>query len=142
MVHLEIDSFVVKFKNLCSAGYKATLALDVEDGKASVCLRANLGHVPPQPYRPPHHVYRGPSYHCRQERRKAAKSAAASAALSNNIIGAEVDTSDQAEEAQIKSTVVSVQDKIETQEAEEAIEDSKMQETVESVEKVSENFEC
>ena len=78
MTHLEIDSFVVKFKNLCSAGYKATLTLDAEDGKASVCLKANLGYVPPpfpsaQPYRPPPHG--GPSYYRRQGRRKAAQSA-------------------------------------------------------------------
>ena len=138
MTHLEIDSFVVKFKNLCSAGYKATLTIDAEDGKASVCLKANLGDVSPpflfpQPYRPLHHVYRGPSYHRRQERRKAAKSAAVPAAPSDNIIDAaeQVDTSNQAEQTQIISTVVSVQDKEETQEAEEAIKDSEIDELAE-----------
>ena len=38
--------------------------------------------------------------------------------------------------------IVSVEDKEETQEAEEAIKDSEMQETDEVVEKVSENFKC
>ena len=87
--------------------------------------------------------YRGPSYHRRQERRKAAKSAAAPAAPSKNITDAEqVDKSDQAEEAHLISTVVSVQDQVETQEAEEAIKDSEMQKSVELAEKVSDNFEC
>ena len=87
--------------------------------------------------------YRGPSYHRRQERRKAAKSAAAPAAPNNNITDAEqVDKSDQAEEAHLISTVVSVQDQVETQEAEEAIKDSEMRKSVELAEKVSDNFEC
>ena len=85
-------------------------------------MKTNLGHVPPpvlspQPY---------PSYHRRQERRKAAQSAAAPDASSNiSIINVEqANTSDQAEQAQIVSTVVSVEDMLETQVAEETIENS------------------
>ena len=80
MAHLEIESFVLKFRNLCSAGYKATLSVEAEDGKASICLKADIGYVPPS-FPPPHshgpppRVHRSPSYYRRQERRKAAAAA-------------------------------------------------------------------
>ena len=64
---------MTKFRQLWSAGYNATLTLEAVDGKASVCLKSELGgfdspvqshHYPPPPYR-------GPSYRRRQERRRA-----------------------------------------------------------------------
>ena len=68
MANSEIDSFVLKFKNLQYAGLKASLT-----------LRANLGYLPP----PHHHGYnrgpqvnRPPAYFRRQECRKAARVAA------------------------------------------------------------------
>ena len=88
---------------------------------------------PLQPYRPPPH--RGPSYYHRQERRKAAESAAAPNATSNIIVDAEqVDTPDQAEQARNMLTVVSEQDQQETPKAEEAIDNSEMQEPVDLAE--------
>ena len=80
MASNEIDSFVLKFRNLCYAGLKATLTLDAENGEAFVSLKAGLGHLPAPSIVPPHYhhghkplsAYRGPAYHRRQERRKAA----------------------------------------------------------------------
>ena len=79
MASSEIDSFVLKFKNLQYAGLKASLTLETENGESIVTLRANLGYLPP----PNHHGYnrgsqvnRPPAYFRRQERRKAARVAA------------------------------------------------------------------
>ena len=79
MAIVELDSFVTKFRHLLSAGFNATLTLEAVNGKATVCLRSELGvSVPPPPcdYRhrqPP--LQRGPAYWRRQERRKAAAAA-------------------------------------------------------------------
>ena len=142
MAHLEIESFVLKFRNLCSAGYKATLSVEAEDGKASICLKADIGYVPP-PFPPPHshgpppRVHRSPSYRRRQERRKAALAAsydatpADKAAVNNH----------EAEQAPCTPTEVSVEV---IEENEEVIENSEEEEeeTVQSAEKLKENFEC
>ena len=82
MAHCEVDSFVSKFKYLCHAGIKATLQIEGVGGEASVTLTARLGpiHPPPphalEPNGQPSRYYRGPSYRCRQEQRKAAREAA------------------------------------------------------------------
>ena len=76
MAHCEVDSFVNKFKFLCSAGYKATLTIEASEGEAFVTLKTGLGHiVPPCPIKKSYR--RGPSYQRRQERRQAARAAAA-----------------------------------------------------------------
>ena len=77
MAHYEIDSFVIKFKQLWLAGTKATLKIEAVDGQASVILTAGLGHPPPLAPGPhghdqPPRQHRGPAYLRRQERRKAA----------------------------------------------------------------------
>ena len=155
MAHQEIDSFVLKFRNLCRAGYTASLCMEAEDGKASITLKAKLGHVPPpflsphlHPHGPSHRVHRGPSYLRRQERRKAAKTAAAAApscnesqaeqAITINHID-ETDATNQAEEAQIVTVEVSEKD---IQEEEEPNKDFEKQETIQIAEKLTENFEC
>ena len=76
MANSEIDSFVLKFKNLQYAGLKASLTLETENGESFVTLRANLGYLPP----PNHHGYnrgppvnRPPAYFRRQECHKAAR---------------------------------------------------------------------
>jgi hypothetical protein len=51
----EIDSFVVKFKNLWHSGRIATLTINSEAGKAKVTLQAKLGDAPPPPAQLPHH---------------------------------------------------------------------------------------
>ena len=76
----EIESFVLKFKNLCHAGLKATLTLEAENGEAFVSLKAGIGCLHP-PFPPPHSPGypsqpRSPSYYRRQERRKATTAAA------------------------------------------------------------------
>ena len=75
----ELDSFVTKFRNLCLAGFQATLTCEAVDGKASVTLKAALGPIPPSFHghgQHPGHQHRGPSYQRRQERRQAARKAA------------------------------------------------------------------
>ena len=66
MAHCEVDSFVNKFKFLCSAGYKATLTIEASEGEAFVTLKTGLGHiVPPCPIKKSY--CRRPSYQRRQE---------------------------------------------------------------------------
>ena len=82
MASREIESFVLKFKNLQYAGIKASLTLEAENGEAFVTLKANLGCLPPPSWHREHDqglrrpVHRSPSYFRRQERRKAATAAA------------------------------------------------------------------
>ena len=76
MAHIEVDSFVTKFKNLWSAGFKATLTIEAVNGEASVHLMSSLGALQPRHHHGPHP--RGPAYQRRQERRhQAARVAAA-----------------------------------------------------------------
>ena len=74
----ELDSFVQKFNQLWKAGFTAHLDLDTHAGNAWVGLRVQLGPVPvgpvPHPYYPPPSRHRGPSYHRRLEKRRAARS--------------------------------------------------------------------
>ena len=106
MAHCEVDSFVEKFKHLWHAGIKATLKVEAVGGEASITLTTGLGHIPPPPPLvnplPPNGQYsgcyrRGPSYQRRQERRKAARVAAAAVQVDVSL----------AEEAINSSTAVS-----------------------------------
>ena len=58
----EIDSFILKFKNLLLSGRNATLVLKSNAGNAEVSLNVDIGQVPPPPAL---HVYQwsrdGPS---------------------------------------------------------------------------------
>ena len=47
MARVEIDSFVLKFKNLLLSGRNATLVIKSTAGKAEVSLNVELGDVPP-----------------------------------------------------------------------------------------------
>ena len=69
MANAEVDSFVTKLKHLWHSGYKASLNIEVCDGKASVTLAAEVGYAlpPSSPVKG-----RGPSYRRRQERRRKA----------------------------------------------------------------------
>ena len=72
----QLQSFVIKFRQLWAAGETAHLDLDTHAGKAWVGLRVQLGgpvHHQHYPSRPQH---RSPAYHRRQERRQAARAAA------------------------------------------------------------------
>lgn len=49
--HFEIDNFVIKFKNLWSAGLDATLNIESNAGQAFVILKLGLerpSQIPPQ----------------------------------------------------------------------------------------------
>ena len=147
MAHTEIDSFVLKFKYLCSAGFKATLNVEAEDGKASIYLKANLGYTPSSFLHLYHHgssprVHRGPSYYRRQARRKTAQTAAA-ATSSHTLQADQADQADTsnlvAEQAPSTPTIVSEEDIIED---ENKIENEENEETVQLAEKLNEKCEC
>ena len=44
MSHIELDSFLFKFKCLWQAGYKASLKVETIAGEAKVVIEAGLGH--------------------------------------------------------------------------------------------------
>ena len=44
MATVELESYVTKFKHLCSVGIHATLNFDCNEGEATVSLKANIGH--------------------------------------------------------------------------------------------------
>ena len=75
----EIDSFVLKFKNLLVNGVKASLMLEADNGEAFVTLKAGVGLCTPMDCFPPNigpkyfypnYNHRSPSYRRRQERRR------------------------------------------------------------------------
>ena len=132
MAYIEIDSFVQKFKNLWHAGLKATLNVETENGEAFVTLKAGLGYSPPPLNFPvPHgHVlrtYRGPSYHCRQERRQAARADAAAGNVASRLQAEQVSDTDETSGEKI---------------AEEANETSEMKKNEKEAEQAVNNFEC
>ena len=76
---LELSSFLTKFKQLCSAGYEATLVLKSTNGQASVSLDVKLGTVESSSINAPStgvssafkpRRKRSPAYHRRQELRR------------------------------------------------------------------------
>ena len=83
MFDIELNSFIVKFQQLRSAGRYAHLDLHCEGGQSFVSLRVQLGEAGQQPHHRHHQqvrrgLRRSPAYHRRQERRRAARQAAAS----------------------------------------------------------------
>ena len=75
----QIQSFIFKFHQLWAAGETAHLDLDTHAGKAWVGLRVQLGNPAHQQQCPSRPQHRSPSYYRRQERRQAARVAAAEA---------------------------------------------------------------
>ena len=73
MVHLELDSFYVKFKNLLRAEKDATLTLKSEAGRAFVTLSVDLGHVLSEQDLLPRGSRNGPARVRRREKRAAAR---------------------------------------------------------------------
>ena len=79
MARKEIDSFILKFKNLLLSGRNATLVLKSNAGKAEVNLSVELGDVLSQPHsqhRQRHGPRNGPSRERRRIRRAEARKAA------------------------------------------------------------------
>ena len=76
MARAEIDSFILKFKNLLLSGRNATLLIKSNAGKAEVNLSVELGEIPPPPDQ--QHFQRsrnGPSRQRRRLRRAAERTA-------------------------------------------------------------------
>ena len=74
MVHVELDSFYVKFKHLLRAEKDATLTLKSEAGRAFVTLTLDLGHVlSEQDLHPRGGSRNGPARIRRREQRAAAR---------------------------------------------------------------------
>ena len=76
----ELNSFITKFKSLCSAGFNASLQINSKDGCATVSLSVEVGYLPSvTPAGKPKKQKRSPAYYRRQERRKEAKKISATA---------------------------------------------------------------
>ena len=74
MVHHELDSFYVKFKNLLLTEKDATLTLKSEAGRALITLSVDLGHVlSAEDQLPPSRHRNGPARQHRREKRAAAR---------------------------------------------------------------------
>ena len=99
MARAEIDSFILKFKNLLLSGRNATLVLKSNAGNAEVSLNVDLGQVPPPPAQPVHHRSRdGPSRQRRRLRRAQAR--ANEAEEVTEVIDAQVQTAEEAEDSE------------------------------------------
>ena len=89
MFDTELNSFVVKFQQLRSAGRNAHLDLHSEGGQCFVSLRVQLGEAGQQPHHRHQQVRRGlrrsPAYHRRQVRRKAAREAAGTSSSADRV---------------------------------------------------------
>ena len=73
MAAMEIESFVTKYKHLCSVGIAATLVFESHGGETVVTFKANLGCCAQPPGVNSAH-FRNPSYGRRQLRRQAPRS--------------------------------------------------------------------
>jgi hypothetical protein len=99
MAKAEIDSFILKFKNLLLSGRNATLVLKSNAGNAEVSLNVDLGQVPPQPTQHVHHQSRdGPSRQRRRLRRAQAR--ATEAEEVTEVSDAQVETAAQAKDSE------------------------------------------
>ena len=99
MAKAEIDSFILKFKNLLLSGRNATLVLKSNAGNADVSLNVDLGQVPPPPAQHVHHRSRdGPSRQRRRLRRAQAR--ATEAEEVTEVSDAQVETAAQAEDSE------------------------------------------
>ena len=80
----EVESFIVKFRNLWKAGRNVNLIIEANAGKAAVSLRvADLEgppQVPGQFFCPPRRSRNGPAQQRRREKRAAARNATEEAA--------------------------------------------------------------
>ena len=73
MAMSEIDSFVLKFKNLLHSEKDSTLTIKSEAGRAVLHLSVELGHVLSNPLQHQRHPKNSPSRQRRRERRAAAR---------------------------------------------------------------------
>ena len=92
----ELQSFVTKFHELRRAGLEAHLNLHARGGRYWVGLCAQLGEAEQQPQQKPR-LRRSPAYARRQERRRAAREAAAEAIPTSDVPAEEAKTDDDME---------------------------------------------
>ena len=135
----EIDSFVLKFRNLCHAGLKATLTLEADNGQAFVSLKAGLGCLLPPFPPPPTPVYpshpRSPSYYRRQERRKATTAAAKQPSVAGETL-----TNERKENVDIK--VLSEEDMYSENVKDTKTEIVNIEKLAEQADKTEKSFDC
>ena len=98
MAKAEIDSFILKFKNLLLSGRNAMFVIKSNAGKAEVSLNVELGLVPPPPaHHQDHRSLDGPS---RQRRRLSRAQARSGAAQAEEVIDVQVQTAAEAKESE------------------------------------------
>ena len=98
---MELDSFVTKLKNLWNLGISATLNVEVDGGKASIVIKADLGYLQPPLNNNSRQVsrsHRGPAYRRRQERRRNVYNVELNAGTANSPTPATEDVNEVAEE--------------------------------------------
>ena len=97
MAMSEIDSFVVKFKNLWHSGRNATLTIKSKAGKAEVTLQAELGDAPHPPAQLPNHhrVSRNGPARQRRRQRRAALGEAAIAGKATEVLDEKADVAEE-----------------------------------------------
>ena len=104
MAYSEIDSFILKLKNLMLAGIDANLNIKTEDGKATITLTAEVkvsNNVQPHPY----HRHVGAARVRRRERRAAERAAADLATAGAGDVAAEEEASTEEVEVLDKEIV-------------------------------------
>ena len=100
MAKAEIDSFILKFKNILLSGRNATLVLKSNAGSAEVSLNVDLAQVPPPPAQHIHHRSRdGPSRQRHRLRRAPARTTS-KAEEATEVSDAQVETAVQAEDSE------------------------------------------
>ena len=75
MATVELESFVTKFKHLCSVGINASLNFQCNQGETTVTLQANIGHFGVPCSGKSNGRPKSPAYVRRQIRRKASREA-------------------------------------------------------------------
>ena len=95
----ELDSFVTKFRNICSLGYNATLTISSKNGQAHVGLDIDLGFLFPPPSSLPSQVsstprHRSPSYYRRLKKCYAARQNCSSS--ENDLVVSRIEKEDEA----------------------------------------------
>ena len=103
--HIELDSFVRKFKNLWQSGRNAKLFVETQDGKAVINLQVGLGEAQLHPEHAGDHRDCGTAKQRRMERRAAARKevdAAEKAAADNEAAKAEEASADKVRDSEMK----------------------------------------
>ena len=124
----EIDSFILKYKNLLLAGIDANLTITSYGGKAVLTLAVEVDVSHPQPH---HHLRHVGAARLRRRERRAAERAAAA-----DLAG--VAAADQAEEANSDSSAKIEDSNREDNSTEEVVKNSNV--TSEATEKVGEQM--